>query len=185
MRLISGTAGGIPLAVPKHDLRPTTDRVREAVFSMLGEAVPGARVLDLFAGTGAYALEALSRGAARAVLVEQHRAAAEVIRRNAEKAKLTAQLDLRAADVRLWLKSATGPFDLIFADPPYRHTPADLDWPALLLADPQLPTLLAPDGLLVLESLATGGPLVVPAPWVVRSQRDYGSTRITFLQLAA
>ena len=82
MRIISGTAGGIPLEVPKTVTRPTQDRVRQAVFSMIGELVIDANVLDLFAGTGAFGLECLSRGAKSVVMVDENRNACEVIRRN-------------------------------------------------------------------------------------------------------
>ncbi len=82
MRIIAGAAGGITIRVPQAVTRPTMDRTRQALFSMLGDIVVGARVLDLFAGSGALGLEALSRGAAHAVFVEHHRAAAQVIREN-------------------------------------------------------------------------------------------------------
>ena len=88
MRIISGSAGGIRLQVPKVVARPTSDRVREALFSILGEAVQDAVVLDLFAGSGALGLEALSRGARRAVFVERDRGANKVIEANLDKAKL-------------------------------------------------------------------------------------------------
>jgi len=82
MRVIAGSAGGIQLDVPKSGVRPTMDRVKAAIFSSLGELVPGARVLDLFAGTGALGLEALSRGAASALFVEENAAAISAIERN-------------------------------------------------------------------------------------------------------
>src|SRR5437764_904886 len=96
MRIISGTAGSIVIRVPDAVTRPTTDRVREAVFSMMGEAFEGARVLDLFAGSGAMGLEALSRGAREAFFVEQHTGAAEVIQENLKRARLQGGRTIKA-----------------------------------------------------------------------------------------
>ena len=88
MRVIAGSAGGIRLAVPKRGVRPTMDRVKAAIFSSLGDSVGGARVLDLFAGSGALGIEALSRGASSAVFVEEDWQSAEIIERNLVKTKL-------------------------------------------------------------------------------------------------
>jgi 16S rRNA (guanine966-N2)-methyltransferase len=88
MRVIAGSAGGIRLEVPKRGVRPTMDRVKAAIFSSLGDSVAGARVLDLFAGSGALGIEALSRGASSAVFVEEDRQSAEMIERNLAKTKL-------------------------------------------------------------------------------------------------
>src|SRR5215471_15845525 len=88
MRVIAGSAGGIPLKTPDHEARPTMDRVREAIFSSLGDLVIGARVLDLFAGSGAFGIEALSRGAAEAVFVDNHPKSVEAIRLNLERTRL-------------------------------------------------------------------------------------------------
>src|SRR5215831_18458706 len=92
MRIISGFAGGIPLRTPSHDVRPTMDMVREAIFSSLGDRVVGARVLDLFAGSGAFGIEALSRGAAEAVFVDNHPKAITTIQNNLRKTKLEGQV---------------------------------------------------------------------------------------------
>ncbi len=181
MRIIAGTARGVTLFSPKHDARPTTDRAREAIFSKLTPRLPGARVADLFAGSGAMGLEAVSRGAASAVLVESHRGACDLIHRNAAKARLQAAITVRTADVYAWLKRAAGPFDLIFADPPYDHDGAAPAHPQALLAAPGLPALLAEDGIFVLESLA-GRPIVVPFPWRLFDQRTYGKSLISFFQ---
>jgi len=96
MRIIAGSAGGIPLRLPKHDIRPTMEKIRGAIFSSLGDRIIGARVLDLFAGSGAFGLEALSRGAANATFVDHHRDAVVAIQTNCEKTKL------RGAIVRLF-----------------------------------------------------------------------------------
>ena len=163
MRVIAGTAGGVPLFVPKTDLRPTMDQVRAAIFSALGERVVGARVLDLFAGTGALGIEALSRGAASVVFVDSDRRAVETIRRNLEKTRLVGpSATVHGAEVfgvlsRGW--GVTGPFDLIFADPPYAvKTPGAVDHGDRLLTSPELPGLLGADGWLILEK-APGRPL--------------------------
>jgi 16S rRNA (guanine966-N2)-methyltransferase len=184
MRIISGSAGGIPLLSPSDDTRPTTDRVRGAVFSILGNRVAGARVLDLFAGSGALGLEAVSRGAHSALCLESSRDACGLIRKNAEKAKLEARVAVRQADVFAWLKSPTtaGAYNLVFADPPYRKRAEDSDFAAALLASPALPGMLAEGGLFVLESLAGPGLLAVPPAWRLVDQRAYGASRILFLQ---
>ena len=185
MRVIAGTAGGVPLFVPKTDLRPTMDQVRAAIFSALGERVVGARVLDLFAGTGALGIEALSRGAGSVVFVESDRRAVETIRRNLEKTRLAGPaVTLHGAEVfavlaRGW--GVSGPFDLIFADPPYAKAPGTDDPGARLLNDAMLPALLAPDGLLILEK-APGRPLPNPPAWNVTRQRRYGGTEVVFLE---
>lgn len=183
MRIISGTAGGIPLEVPKTVTRPTQDRVRQAVFSMISELVPGATVLDLFSGTGAFGLECLSRGAKSVLMVEENRNACEVIRRNLAKTRLTGG-SVRQGDVfRVLpqLRDEGRRFDLIFADPPYAHRPEDEDLTAKLLVQESLPALLTDKGHLLLESLfskrqPTGWP-----GWRVLTDRTYGSTRIVWL----
>ena len=120
MRVVAGSAGGVALHVPKSkEVRPTMDMVKGAIFSSLGDAIHGARVLDLFAGTGALGIEALSRGAASAVFVEKDRLAMRSIERNLEKTRLSGAL--HALDVFRFLDRLTGgsAFDFIFADPPY------------------------------------------------------------------
>jgi 16S rRNA (guanine966-N2)-methyltransferase len=182
MRIISGTAGGIPLIRPKHDLRPTTDRTREAVFSILGGRVSDARVADLFAGTGAYGLEALSRGARSADFVERDRVACELLRRNAEKTRLDDRAEIRHMDVFRWMKSARGRFDIIFADPPFRKSVDDADDCAALLGSSHLVALLDAGGIFVLESAAAGESVRIPQPWKLLDQRRYGSSLISFLE---
>jgi hypothetical protein len=106
MRVIAGSAGGIRLAVPKRGVRPTMDRVKAAIFSSLGEAVVGARILDLFAGSGALGIEALSRGACSAVFAEEDGQSAEIIERNLAKTKLKGRV--RQQDVFDFLRHACG-----------------------------------------------------------------------------
>lgn len=122
MRIIAGEFRGRRLAAVRGRVRPTSDQVREAVFNILGPAVLGARVLDLFAGTGALALEALSRGAAQAVLVEDHKSALLLLRRNVEALGLKERVLVLALNVQAAIKKLAGQgetFDLVFLDPPY------------------------------------------------------------------
>jgi len=122
MRIIAGTLGGRVLAPVKGCTRPTAAKVREAVFSILGEAVAGARVLDLFAGTGALGIEALSRGATAAVFVEDHPAALKVLHRNLEGLDLGGRAVVLPVPVLTALKKLSRQgerFHLVFLDPPY------------------------------------------------------------------
>lgn len=185
MRIISGSAGGIPIQVPKTLLRPTADRVREAVFSMLGKAVEGGAVLDLFAGSGSYGLECLSRGARSCTFVESDRAAGPVIQANLKKASLSGGT-VASAPVESWLKGRSGSFDLIFADPPFLKQKTDRDWDALLLDSADLRGLLAPDGLFVLESFAKSAQPPPPdSPWRLAVERRYGDVAVRIFHLAA
>ncbi|HSM93092.1 MAG TPA: 16S rRNA (guanine(966)-N(2))-methyltransferase RsmD [Anaeromyxobacteraceae bacterium] len=124
-RIIAGEARGRRLVAPKGlGTRPTSDKVRGAVFNLLGQFFDGGDVLDLYAGTGALALEALSRGCARAVCVEADRGAAEVVRRNAESCGYGARVEVVRGRVEQALgRLARGAFDLVFIDPPYADGP--------------------------------------------------------------
>jgi 16S rRNA (guanine966-N2)-methyltransferase len=184
MRIITGSAGGIPIAVPRTVLRPTADRVREAVFSILGPRIEGAAVLDLFAGSGSYGLESLSRGAASAHFVEQDRAGTQVISQNLAKARLTGG-KVTTASVEAWLRRAEGQrFDFIFADPPYAKQRGDKDWNGLLLGSAELSRLLAPGGLFLLESYARTGAPALPenSPWLLTGERRYGDCMVLFFE---
>src|SRR5437762_4624842 len=122
MRVIAGSAGGIQLEVPERGVRPTMDRVKAAIFSSLSDKIIGARVLDLFAGSGGLGIEALSRGAESAMFVDEDRQSITAIESNLKKANLPGQV--RQQDVFAFLKQAGFPatFDIIFADPPYEQT---------------------------------------------------------------
>ena len=174
MRVVAGQFGGRRLQVPPGtDVRPTSDRVREALFSTLGP-LDGARVLDLFAGSGALAIEALSRGAQSARLVEQDRRAAAVIERNLEALGLAAPvavLEVRPAAAALKSALTRGDaYDLVLLDPPYRQAP-ELG-PDLAVA---LTPLLAGGARVVTES-DRRAPLDLPLP--VAHERRYGDTLI-------
>ena len=183
MRLISGSAGGLPLDVPKSVTRPTQDRVRQAVFNIRGD-VAGLRELDLFAGSGALGLECLSRGASSALLVDQDRGACETIRRNLAKTRLAGAL-VRQGDVFKLLAQFAREglrFDLVFADPPYAHRPDEIDLAAKLMAAPELAELVTPGGSVVLESLARRNAPTSWPGWELIRDREYGSTRIVWLR---
>ena len=184
MRVIAGTAGGIQLTVPETTVRPTMDRVKAAIFSSLGERIIGARVLDLFAGTGGLGIEALSRGAASALFVEENRAAVRAIEQNFIRTKVRGQVRLQ--EVFAFLESArpNERFDVIFADPPYEKTKTGGEFTRLLLANPQLAALLEPSGVFVLEK-RPGEELVAPELWRIRRAKTYGATEVLFLEHAA
>jgi 16S rRNA (guanine966-N2)-methyltransferase len=168
VRVVAGEFKGRRLHAPRGArTRPTADRVREALFSMLGD-VSGARVLDLYAGSGALGIEALSRGAQSTVFVERDRAALAALRRNLD--AVGADADVRRQDVGRFLARPEGTFDLVFCDPPYDVAPAA----AAALTD-ALPALLDEDGRIVTES-DKRKPLLLPLPVVI--ERAYGDTRI-------
>ncbi|MBB5352296.1 16S rRNA (guanine966-N2)-methyltransferase [Haloferula luteola] len=176
MRIISGTAGRMAIRVPGEVTRPTTDFVRQALFSILGEKVEGARVADLFAGSGALGLEALSRGAASCEFVEQNRKAVGVIRSNLEKTRLSGGL-VTASDVHPWAKRSAGGFDLVFADPPYAKSKLDRDHLAELLGKPFAPFLISEEGWWVVEQSADSEPPVSEGLELLE-RRVYGSSAI-------
>jgi 16S rRNA (guanine966-N2)-methyltransferase len=183
MRVISGSAGGLALSVPDQVARPTMDKVRAAIFSSLGDAVPGSRVLDLFAGSGSLGIEALSRGAESAVFVDESRHSAECILRNLRKCRLTAA-SVQTMDVSRFLKTYAHPgaFDLIFADPPYRKLAGDADHASPLLASPELAASLSAHGTLILETFSTDPlPALDETPWQLLRSRTYGESGIHYL----
>jgi 16S rRNA (guanine966-N2)-methyltransferase len=172
VRVIAGRFGGRTLVAPRgRGVRPTSDRVREAVFSILG-SVEGLHVLDLFAGSGALAVEALSRGAASAALVDSSAAAVAAIRRNLE--AMGSPAEVRHQKVRVFLeqaRSAGRQYDLVFVDPPYRHASALGNE----LGERLVP-LLAPDARVVVESDRRAPLQVETLPLLV--ERRYGDTLI-------
>ena len=183
MRIIGGSAGGTILAVPKGlDVRPTPDLVRQAIFNSLGERVVGARVLELFAGTGALSLECLSRGAESAVCIEKSAKHADYIRRNLQVAKLDpARLQVRVQDAFqavAQLVQAGQKFDLVLADPPYGEKNVGRrseSFAQRLLDDPNLPETLSEGALLVLGHTKRDTLEVMP-PWEERKQLKHGDS---------
>jgi 16S rRNA (guanine(966)-N(2))-methyltransferase RsmD len=173
VRIIAGTHRGRRIVAPKGEqTRPTGDRVREALFNLVGP-VEGASVLDLFAGSGALGLEALSRGASSVTFVESDRAACRTIADNLARLKLTGAR-VTCGDAVWAVRRDSGTYDLILVDPPYEA------WSELESKLAQhLPRLLAPDGLLVVETGARTEPAL---PLSIRTSRRYGSARLTLFE---
>ena len=176
-RIVAGAAGGRRLAVPPRGTRPTADRVREALFSAIEAAIDldGARVLDLYAGSGALGLEALSRGAAVATFVESDRTAVKILREN------VSTVGLPGADVRMGRVATVladpppSPYDLVFADPPYALPQDDL---AAVLAAVTDNGWLADGAVVVVERDRRSGPPHWPADLVPGRTRRYGETEL-------
>ncbi|MCL1898541.1 MAG: 16S rRNA (guanine(966)-N(2))-methyltransferase RsmD [Micrococcales bacterium] len=184
-RIIGGAAKGRVLQVPKKGTRPTSDMVREALFSLLESqwgSLAGLAVLDLYAGSGALGLEAISRGASRAVLVEANRQAAAAAQNNQLQVLRGATAPVPTvkvirAKVETWL-AAHWPgerFDLVFLDPPYQLTSQALDQVLAALANS---SLLANQASVVVERSSRTEPPTWPASWQVQEQRNYGETTI-------
>jgi 16S rRNA (guanine966-N2)-methyltransferase len=178
MRIIAGKAGRIAIRTPPGVARPTTDFVRQAVFSILGGRVENARVLDLFAGSGAIGLEALSRGAASCVFVDSHRLACAAIAENLARARLEGGRVVKA-DCMAFLKRDAGTYDLIFADPPYWKHHGDKDHLSGLLQCESLAPRLAAGGCVVSE-LSAGQPTPEAAGLVLADRRAYGGSAVLF-----
>ena len=180
MRVIAGRAGGVRLNVPKTGVRPTMDRVKAAIFSSLGEIVIGANVLDLFAGSGALGIEALSRGADSAVFVEEDRQSVLAIEKNLKKINLVGRV--RQQDVFEFLRRAdpATKFGIIFADPPYQLTKSGERFTEKLLTNEALPRLLELDGIFVLEKRPSEK-LPETRFWNIIRQKRYGATEVLLL----
>jgi 16S rRNA (guanine966-N2)-methyltransferase len=178
VRIIAGSRKGARIFAPRGlDTRPTSDRVREAAFTLIPPGyVDGATVLDLFAGSGAMGLEALSRGAVRATFVENDRDACRTITRNLDKLALenaTVLCQDALTALRADARAGTS-YDLVLVDPPYRRFSSLQN--ALI---EHLPTILAADGLLLVETAATEEPEL---PLAKRTTRRYGSSRLTLFE---
>jgi 16S rRNA (guanine966-N2)-methyltransferase len=176
MRVIAGSARGIVLAAP-HDrgTRPIADRVKETLFAILGERVVGSTVLDLYAGSGAIGIEALSRGAEHATFVEKGRGALDSLRQNLRRARVEAQATVRAADVHRFLASSSQDrYDLAFLDPPYAER-------AILAPLEALLPHLGPGATVVVKHFwrAAPPPIGGLAAW---RERRFGETALTFLE---
>jgi 16S rRNA (guanine966-N2)-methyltransferase len=186
MRIVSGTYRGRALVAPKgHSTRPTADRTRQALFNVLEHAswspgVRGCRVLDLFAGSGALGLEAMSRGARFCLSVDVDDEARTVIERNVSSLGLAADVAIRRADAaRLGPRAESAPFDLAFLDPPYG---AGMSEPAL--AELARHNWLAPEATIVVERGA-GEASLAAAGYEVLDRRDWGAARVYFLRQAS
>jgi 16S rRNA (guanine966-N2)-methyltransferase len=188
MRITGGQAARRILKVPKGlAVRPTPDLVKQAVFNSLGSRVAGARVLELFAGSGALSLECLSRGAASAVCVENSSRHAGFLRQNLQNSGLSdASLEVRVQDVFAALSqlaAAGDTFDLILADPPYGEKNVgrrSTSWAQRLLDDPTLPRLVAAEGLFVLGH-SKRDTLSLPPNWIERKMLKHGDSIMRLL----
>ena len=175
MRVIAGSAKGIRLAPVADGTRPLSDRAREGLFSSLGAEVVDARVLDLFAGTGAVGIEALSRGASGAVFVESSAAAIRTIRENLRRTGLGDRAEVRRSQVLRVLAAGEGAFDVVFLDPPYRIAPGELD---RVLEAVAAGAVAPPGGLVVLTREEGSYMPVVPLEWAADRRLSYGDALI-------
>lgn len=184
MRIVGGTFRGKALATPRSQaIRPTTDRTREALFNILAhahpEALEGARVLDLFAGTGALGLEALSRGAASALFIEESAEGRGLIRTNIEAMGLQGRARIFRRDATdLGDAGTIAPFGLVFADPPYGRQLGERAIASALAGG-----WLTAQALVIIEE-AAASPFVAPPGIDLIDRRDYGETTITFCRRA-
>ena len=174
MRIISGSLRGLTLDTPDGlDTRPTADRVKEALFSSLTPYIPGSRVLDAFSGSGALALEALSRGADFAVMCENSKVAYSVCRKNIDKARLSEKTSLLLTDSLSYIKNTEEKFDIIFLDPPYAKGLYDN---FLVYAAKKL----SPGGVIIAEYEVAHSPNI-PETLTVIKQKKYGRCNLAFL----
>lgn len=175
MRVITGSARGVTLKTPHGQAtRPTTERVKEALFSVIQFDIPGARVLDLFAGTGQLGIEALSRGARRAVFVDQRKAAADLVKENLRRTRLGDQAQVIQGEYGAYLSRCREKFDLIFLDPPYGETFLENALKRISEID-----ILSDNGIIVAES-PVGKALPGELPGLFRKKSyKYGITAIT------
>jgi 16S rRNA (guanine966-N2)-methyltransferase len=180
-RIVAGTAGGRRLEVPPRGTRPTSERVREALFSALESSVGlhGAAVLDLYAGSGALGLEALSRGAASATFVESDKRAADVLRRNVKSLRLPGAAVLPGTVEQVVASAADRPYDVIMADPPYAVDNAHLAGVLTRIVDGGW---LAESGVLLLERAARDGTPALPPGLAAGRARRYGDTVVHWFE---
>lgn len=176
MRISGGFARGLTLRVPKiSDIRPAQEMVRQAVFSMLGEQIQGARVLDIYAGSGSYGLEALSRGANSATFVDTNIESIKALKANLDVGRFWGKAEVVQSDaIRYLSEEGQGKFDLIFADPPYEYgIPSGLCY--------HMAEMLKADGLVIFDHAKTVTFGKIDELEVVES-RSYGSSAVTFLK---
>jgi len=179
VRVSGGELRSRVIRAPGGDaVRPTPGRVKEALFSILGERVAGARVLDLFAGTGAIGFEALSRGAEHVTFVELHAPTAQAIRRTAEQFGLGRRANVVCAPSEKAVARLAGTFDLVYADPPYALPPPHLTFGTLRLRG-----ALSPEAILVYEHRSAAPAFAAPGFITTRDAR-YGEVTLQFLQVA-
>ncbi|MBS9534234.1 16S rRNA (guanine(966)-N(2))-methyltransferase RsmD [Mycobacterium sp. M1] len=181
-RIVGGAAGGRRIAVPPRGTRPTTDRVREALFSVLDARLDldGMAVLDLYAGSGALGLEALSRGAGSALFIESDRRAADVLAGNIATLGLAGAMLRRGTVAAVLSGEVSEPFDLVFADPPYEVSARDVDaLPALLSTG----GWVGPGSVVVIERAVSSPAVAWPEGWEAWPLRKYGDTRLELAEV--
>jgi 16S rRNA (guanine966-N2)-methyltransferase len=181
VRVIAGEARGTRLGPVPKGVRPVSDRAREGLFSSLGGRIPGARVLDLFAGTGSLGIEALSRGALRATFVDRNRASAEAIRDNLRRARLEDRAEVKATDALRMLTRDDNPrpsYDLVVLDPPYEHDLPEVEAVLRALDD----GWLAEGWTVVLTRATRSSTLVIPVHWAIAKRLEYGDTTVLILE---
>ncbi|HSG86937.1 MAG TPA: 16S rRNA (guanine(966)-N(2))-methyltransferase RsmD [Candidatus Limnocylindrales bacterium] len=185
-RVIAGSARGTRLVAPGEGTRPLADRVKETLFGILAPRLPGARLLDLFAGSGAAGIEALSRGVASAVLVERDRTAVGVIAENLRRARFAApEARVVRADVLRYLASGAaedGPFDVVVVDPPYADT-GTLERVLELLGGPEAARILAPQATVVAKHFWRDAPPEQVGLLASVRARRFGETSLTFYEI--
>lgn len=182
MRVIAGSAKGTRLVRVPVEVRPVSDRAREGLFSSLGDLIADARVLDLYAGTGALGIEALSRGARQAVFVDRNPSALSAVRENLVRTRLDDRADVARSDVRRFLERELADpegFDLVFLDPPYEAGQAELD-PVLGLLGAK--PLLKEGFMVVLSRGSRSSNSVIPLHWSVARRLSYGDTVVTLFR---
>lgn len=179
MRVIAGTAKGRKLRTFKSpDLRPMTDRVREALFSRLADRVAGGRILDLYAGSGALGIEALSRGAAHATFVDSSHRAVEIIRTNLQEIGFSKQAEVLQETTRRFLaRPAREPYDIIFMDPPYAE-----GFPSVAMAMLPMGGYLAGDAIVVVGTATRYLPIEPPSGFEVRGEHRYGDSALVMTE---
>jgi 16S rRNA (guanine966-N2)-methyltransferase len=178
VRVIAGSAKGRKLAAPRGDTtRPATDRIREALFAILEPVLEDARVLDLFAGAGTLGIEALSRGAAAATFVERSGEALKALRKNVATTGFDDRARIVAANVLGFLEQSTGPYDLVFCDPPF----ADVALLEATLARPRLAAALAPEAQVIARVMKKYQPRL-PAGTRVARVKEIGEETLLFLR---
>jgi 16S rRNA (guanine966-N2)-methyltransferase len=182
MRIIAGDARGTRLVRAPAGVRPVSDRVREGLFSSLGERVDGARVLDLYAGTGAVGIEALSRGASEAVFVDRSPPALAAVRENLARTGLQDRAAVRRSDVKRFLERGVEDpqgFDIVFLDPPYESNAPELDAVLALL---DVKPLLREGFTVLLSRGARSSNSVIPLHWTVARRLSYGDSVVTLFR---
>ena len=184
MRITSGILRNRRLTVPKQEVRPTMESVREAVFSSLGGSCEGRKVLDLFAGSGALGLEAASRGAESVTFVEAHRPTADLLKKNTENVRpagVDCGMKVQTLKTEAYLRTPAGPFDLILIDPPYafydNETALHGLWEHL-----RQPGWLSEEALVVVEHPKRTEPGCGEG-WSVLKRKDYGGTLVSFVEV--